>query len=229
MRLSGMMFYILTGDKQETAETIGRSCGLIDEGFTTVHIPEYDEEHDQEWRNTFLNITRNKEAKIFMLNAEKCIPPDIPLHSTICYRCTPKNKEEIVRRVKDKTTHLTMAVGDGSNDVNMIKEAHVGIGIKGKEGTEAARVADYVAGEFKFIKLLTLYYGREWYRKNCELVNYSFYKNWFQNSTLVIYGGFSFFSGVVFFNAYIYQLYNVFYTSLPIILYALFDEEYTKK
>lgn len=43
----------------------------------------------------------------------------------------------------------------------------MGIGIKGKEGTEAARVADYVAGEFKFIKLLTLYYGREWYRKNC--------------------------------------------------------------
>lgn len=69
MRLSGMMFYILTGDKQETAETIGRSCGLIDEGFTTVHIPEYDEDRDHEWRTNFLNITRNKEAKVFMLNA----------------------------------------------------------------------------------------------------------------------------------------------------------------
>ena len=57
---------------------------------------------------------------VFLLNAEKQIPPDLPLHPTICYRCTPKNKEEIVRHVKMHTSHLTMAVGDGSNDVNMI-------------------------------------------------------------------------------------------------------------
>ena len=118
---------------------------------------------------------------------------------------------------------MTMAVGDGSNDVNMIKEASVGIGIKGKEGTEAARVADYVAGEFKFIKLLTLYYGREWYRKNCELVLYNFWKNWLHVSAVIAYGGFSYFSGVVLYNVYLYELLNVFYTSLPIIIYALFD------
>ena len=77
--------------------------------------------------------------------------------------------------------------------------------------------------------MLTLYYGREWYRKNCELVNYSFYKNWYQQITIIVYGGYSYFSGVVFFNNFIYQLYNVFYTSLPIILYALFDEQYSRK
>ena len=79
-----------------------------------------------------LKYTNSTFPKVFMLNAEKSIPPETPLHSTICFRCTPKNKEEIVRRVKDKTSHLTLAVGDGSNDVNMIKEAAVGIGIKGK-------------------------------------------------------------------------------------------------
>ena len=46
---------------------------------------------------------------------------------------------------------------------------------------------------------------------------------------MIAYGGFSYFSGVIFFNNFIYQLYNVFYTSLPIILYALFDEQYTRK
>ena len=112
----------------------------------TIHIPEYKEENDREWRMEMLRYTNSSYPKVFMLNAEHSIPPDIPLHSTICFRCTPKNKEQIVRRVKEKTSHLTMAVGDGSNDVNMIKEASVGIGIKGKEGTEAARVADYVAG-----------------------------------------------------------------------------------
>ncbi len=84
-----------------------------------------------------------------------------------------------------------------------------------------------MAGEFKFIKLLTLYYGREWYRKNCQLVNYSFFKNWFHVGCVIFYGGFSYFSGVVLYNVYLYELLNVVYAGWPIIIYALFDEEYT--
>ena len=79
-------------------------------------------------------------------------------------------------------------------------------------------MADYVAGEFKFIKLLTLYYGREWYRKN-----YSFFKNWFHVGSVIFYGGFSYFSGVVLYNVYLYELLNVVYAGWPIIIYALFD------
>ena len=51
-------------------------------------------------------------------------------------------------------------MGDGANDVNMILAADVGVGVKGKEGTEATRVADFAIGEFKFLSFLTLYYGR---------------------------------------------------------------------
>jgi P-type E1-E2 ATPase len=93
-----------------------------------------------------LRIKEIKSEKVYLLNAEKVIPPDLPLHQTICYRCTPSNKEKIVRHVKEHSPYLTLAVGDGANDVNMITAADVGIGIKGKEGTEAARVADFVAG-----------------------------------------------------------------------------------
>ena len=100
----------------------------------------------------------------------------------------------------NNSPYLTLAVGDGANDVNMITAADVGVGIKGKEGTEAARVADFVAGEFKFIKLLTLYHGREWYRKNCQLALYSFWKNWMHVVAIIIYGGLSYFSGVVIYN-----------------------------
>lgn len=122
-----------------------------------------------------------------------------------------------------------MAVGDGANDVNMITAADVGVGIKGKEGTEAARMADFVAGEFKFIKLLTLYYGREWYRKNAQLANYSFFKNWYHVASTVAFGGFTYFSGVIIFNVYLYELFNVVYSSWPIIIWAVFDEEYSFK
>ena len=38
---------------------------------------------------------------------------------------------------------ITLAIGDGANDVNMIAQAHVGIGIEGLEGMQAARASDY--------------------------------------------------------------------------------------
>jgi len=116
-----------------------------------------------------------------------------------------------------------MAVGDGANDVNMLTAADVGIGIRGKEGSEATRIADYATGEFKFIRLLTLYYGREWYRKNTHLVLYNFFKNWYHVSSILTFGAFSYFSGVLIFNVYIYQLYNIYFTLLPIIVYAVLD------
>ena len=57
------------------------------------------------------------------------------MHQTICYRCTPSQKAEIIGLVKDLTPELTLAIGDGANDVNMIVRADVGIGVRGKEGT----------------------------------------------------------------------------------------------
>ncbi len=72
---------------------------------------------------------------------------------------------------------MTLAIGDGANDVNMIIAAHVGIGIKGLEGQQAARASDYAIGEFKILKRLLFYCGRESYRKNSYLIGYNFYKN----------------------------------------------------
>lgn len=71
----------------------------------------------------------------------------------------------------------TLAIGDGANDVNMITSAHVGIGISGLEGQQAARASDYAIGQFKYLKNLLFDHGREAYRRNSYLVCYIFYKN----------------------------------------------------
>jgi len=71
----------------------------------------------------------------------------------------------------------TLAIGDGANDVNMILEAHVGIGIQGVEGSQASRASDFSIGEFRQLRHLLYDFGRECYRKNSELVLYNFYKN----------------------------------------------------
>lgn len=58
---------------------------------------------------------------------------------------TPNQKSQIVQIVK-KLGKLTLAIGDGANDVNMIQEAHVGVGVFGEEGMRAAQVSDYAIG-----------------------------------------------------------------------------------
>ena len=60
------------------------------------------------------------------------MPDDLLRHQTICYRCTPVQKENVVRYVKERSSDLTLAIGDGANDVNMILAADVGVGVKGK-------------------------------------------------------------------------------------------------
>jgi len=99
----------------------------------------------------------------------------------------------------------TLAIGDGANDVNMIVAANIGIGIKGLEGQQAARSADCVIGEFKFLKNLLFKYGREFYRKNSTLILYNFWKNIVlvlpQFFYALIYNNFS---GVTLYESYLY-------------------------
>jgi phospholipid-transporting ATPase len=66
----------------------------------------------------------------------------------------------------------TLSIGDGANDVNMITEAHIGIGISGLEGQQACRASDYSIGQFRFLKNLLLTHGRENYRRNTYLIAY---------------------------------------------------------
>ena len=62
-------------------------------------------------------------------------------------RVSPKQKADIVNLIKKRFPQkITLAIGDGANDVNMILQAHVGVGILGKEGQQAARSADYAIG-----------------------------------------------------------------------------------
>ena len=96
----------------------------------------------------------------------------------IACRVTPQQKSDVVKWVRTNIEGVsTLAIGDGANDVNMILSAHVGVGIKGLEGHQAARSSDFSIGQFKHLRNLLFFHGREAYRKNCMLVLYNFYKN----------------------------------------------------
>ncbi|PXF46192.1 Phospholipid-transporting ATPase IA [Gracilariopsis chorda] len=143
----------------------------------------------------------------------------------ICCRVTPLQKALVVRLVREERKAVTLAIGDGGNDVSMIQEAHVGVGIYGKEGTQAARSADYAVGEFKHLLRLTALHGRFSVVRTAGMINLSFYKNIFFTLTQVLFQPFAFVSGVTFNNQWISAAFNVIVTSASPFLYGIFERD----
>ena len=97
--------------------------------------------------------------------------------SVVCCRVSPKQKADVVGLAKKNGTWITLSIGDGANDVPMIMEAHIGVGVRGKEGTQAVRSADYALSQFFYLHRLLLVHGRWGYRRVSWVVCYYFYKN----------------------------------------------------
>jgi len=142
---------------------------------------------------------------------------------------SPKQKSDLVQLMKDfDSSKVILAVGDGANDVSMIANAHVGVGICGKEGSQAANTSDYAISQFKYLTPLLLHHGNNSYRRNGYLLSYSFFKNFVYISPVVGYAFLSGFSAQTFYDLLLHQLFNLVPTCLPIVVYALLDQKYTR-
>lgn len=186
LKEAGIKVWVLTGDKIETAINIGYSCKVLsnDMGQHIIDATEPADISDQlldahkEHRkskladhglivagDTLLQITEDPDlCEDFLSLSDK-------MKVVIACRVSPKQKAEVVQLVKDRYPEKrTLAIGDGANDVNMITTAHIGVGISGLEGQQAARASDYAIGQFKYLRNLLLVHGRESYRKNSYVV-----------------------------------------------------------
>lgn len=97
--------------------------------------------------------------------------------AVICCRVTPLQKALVVESMKRAKSVVTLAIGDGANDVSMIKAAHIGVGISGQEGMQAVLASDYSIAQFRFLERLLLVHGRWSYYRMCKFLRYFFYKN----------------------------------------------------
>lgn len=97
--------------------------------------------------------------------------------AVICCRVSPLQKALVVKLVKKYDKSILLAIGDGANDVSMIQAAHVGVGISGVEGLQAARSADFAISQFRFLKKLLLVHGSWAYQRLSKMIFYYFYKN----------------------------------------------------
>ena len=147
--------------------------------------------------------------------------------SVVACRVSPAQKRMLIRLVKKgvrRPTPITLAIGDGANDVAMIQEAQIGVGISGREGRQAVNSADFAIAQFRFLEPLLLKHGRWSYRRISKVILYSFYKNIVLTIVLFAYTFFTGFSGQSLFEDFVYTGYN-FFLAMPIICVGFFDRD----
>ncbi|XP_069766869.1 phospholipid-transporting ATPase ID isoform X2 [Narcine bancroftii] len=145
--------------------------------------------------------------------------------TVICCRVTPLQKAQVVELVKMYKKAVTLAIGDGANDVNMIKTAHIGVGISGQEGLQAVLASDYSFGQFRYLQRLLLVHGRWSYLRICKFLYYFFYKNFAFTLVHFWFGFFCGFSAQTVYDQWFITLYNIVYTSLPVLAMGIFDQD----
>ncbi|KAJ1821527.1 phospholipid transporting ATPase [Coemansia sp. RSA 2671] len=145
--------------------------------------------------------------------------------SVVCCRVSPLQKALVVRMVKEGLGTLCLAIGDGANDVSMIQEADVGIGLSGEEGLQAVMASDYSIAQFRFLQKLLLVHGRWAYLRITSMVLNFFYKNVVFTVSLFWFQLFCQWSVSNFFDYTLIMLYNMLYTSLPPGVLGVFDQD----
>ena len=185
--------------------------------FDSKEIPQYGILVDEK---ALLTINEDVEIqKIFLDIAKDAV-------AVICCRVSPLQKSQVVKMMKNYSPQSrTLAIGDGGNDVSMIMEAHIGVGIYGEEGMRAVQSSDYAIGEFRILHSLLLFHGRTNYIRNAECILYFFYKNFVFTLLQFIFGFYCNFTGQTIIDDWFISFFNLLFTSLPLGARALLDHD----
>ncbi|GMH30112.1 hypothetical protein Nepgr_031955 [Nepenthes gracilis] len=285
LRQAGIKVWVLTGDKQETAISIGLSCKLL---TTDMHQIIINGNSEDECRNLILGAKSKYCLKSSNCHVEcrvecskwkkdvtkdyldipddsKCVnrTPCISVEkegteaaslaliidgnslvyilekdleselfdlatsckAVLCCRVAPLQKAGIVDLIKSRTDDVTLAIGDGANDVSMIQMADVGVGICGQEGRQAVMASDFAMGQFQFLKRLLLVHGHWNYQRVGYLVLYNFYRNAVFVFMLFWYILCTAFSTTSALTDWSSVFYSVIYTSVPTIVVGILDKD----
>lgn len=143
----------------------------------------------------------------------------------MCCRVTPKDKASVVAIARRKMNKITLAIGDGANDVEMISEANIGIGLYGNEGMSAVQASDYALPEFKGLWRLLFLHGRWDYMRVTDLIKYFFFKNMVFTLPQFFYSFYCGFSGESIYVGLYLSMFNTIFTSLPVVVRAVLEQD----
>ncbi|KAI9673108.1 MAG: putative aminophospholipid-translocase [Trizodia sp. TS-e1964] len=180
LRNAGIKIWMLTGDKVETARCVAISAKLVARGqyiHTIAKLRRKDIAQDS------LDFLRSKTDSCLLIDGESLamflkhfkepfISLAVQLPAVIACRCSPMQKAEVAKLIKDYTKKRICCIGDGGNDVSMIQAADVGVGIVGKEGRQASLAADFSIEQFSHLTKLLVWHGRNSYKRSAKLAQF---------------------------------------------------------
>lgn len=240
LRRAKIKLWMLTGDKRETAINIGHSCRLIKD-YSSITVLDHDTgDVNQRMAAATLESSHGNVAHsvvvidgqtLAVIEADRTakrlfMDLAILVDSVICCRASPSQKAWLVGAVRREVRHaVTLAIGDGANDIAMIQEAHVGIGITGKEGLQAARTSDYSIAQFRFLLRLLLVHGHWNYIRTCKYVLSTFWKETLFYLTQALFQRWAGYTGTSLYESWSLTLFNTLFTSVPVIFMGIFEKD----
>ncbi|KAK1317456.1 Phospholipid-transporting ATPase 1 [Acorus calamus] len=256
MRQAGIKVWVLTGDKQETAISIGYSCKLLTSNMTQIIINIHSKDACRKSLEDAMGTVKKIQVSmssgpsdasggrdsvavpigliidgtslVYILETEleeELFKVATECNVVLCCRVAPLQKAGIVALIKNRTDDMTLAIGDGANDVSMIQMADVGIGISGQEGRQAVMASDFAMGQFRFLVPLLLVHGHWNYQRMAYMILYNFYRNAVFVLVLFWYVLYTAFSLTTAINEWSSVLYSVIYSSVPTIVVGILDKD----
>ncbi|KAI9692301.1 MAG: hypothetical protein M1822_006532 [Bathelium mastoideum] len=239
---ANIKIWMLTGDKQETAINIGHSCGLMKADSKIFVLNDENGSGDMRERiSSSISTLRTTTHSVVVVDGhtlttiynESSGPLEamffdlvILADSVICCRAQPSQKARLVNSMRKRVpTSVTLAVGDGANDIAMIQEAHVGIGITGNEGFQAARSSDYSIAQFRFLQKLLLVHGRWNYIRTCKYILGTLWKEVVFFLTQALFQRWNGYTGTSLYEPWSLTTFNTLFTSLPVLVIGIFEKD----
>ncbi|MBA0813602.1 hypothetical protein Gohar_027435 [Gossypium harknessii] len=259
LRTAGIKVWVLTGDKQETAISIGYSSKLLTSKMTQIIINSKSMESCRKSLedaiimstttsaisgttnntggtsgagSTPIALIMDGTSLVYILDSEleeRLFQLSCNCSVVLCCRVAPLQKAGIVSLVKKRTADMTLATGDGANDVSMIQMADVGVGISGQEGRQAVMASDFAMGQFRFLVPLLLVHGHWNYQRMGYMILYNFYRNAEFVLVLFWYVLFTSFTLTTAITEWSSVLYSVIYTALPTIVVGILDKDLSRR
>ncbi|KAK4170067.1 hypothetical protein QBC43DRAFT_251043 [Cladorrhinum sp. PSN259] len=240
LRRANIKIWMLTGDKRETAVNIAQSARIclpystistldgapgnppLETQLESISTSVPEAIHSVLVLDGPTLTTIQSSPELF----KKFVSLSLRIHSVILSRATPLQKSLMVTSLRSASKKsITLSIGDGLNDLSMLSSAHIGIGISGREGLQAARVADYSIAQFRFLAKLLLVHGRWNYSRTAKFVLSTFWKEFFFSVPSAIYQRYNGYTGTSLYESASLLVSTTVFTSLCVILPGVWEQD----
>ncbi|KAK5635170.1 hypothetical protein RRF57_010882 [Xylaria bambusicola] len=239
LRRANIKIWMLTGDKRETAINIAHSARICRPGSDVFILDSTKGDLEGQIRDIMEDLQTGTIHSVAVIDGQTLAAVEksplitdlfyalIPtIDSVICCRASPAQKSTIVKAIRQQVPKaLTLAIGDGANDLAMISASHVGVGISGKEGLQAARVADYSIAQFRFLQRLLLVHGRWNYVRTGKFILATFWKEMFFYLPTAMYQMYNGYTGTSLYESYSLTVLNILFTSLCVLCMGIWEQD----